>query len=98
MRLHRLAVIAGRVAEQPTVVEFRRPHDLPRVEEALRIEPVLYFLEGTGQPRTEHRFVEFRAHQPVAVLAGMRALVLAHHRERLLGDLAHGMYIFLLPE
>ena len=37
----------------------------------------------------EHRLVELGAHQPVAVLARMRALVFADHRERLLGDRPH---------
>ena len=37
----------------------------------------------------EHRLVEFRAHQAVAVLAGMRALVFPDHREGFFGDGAH---------
>ncbi len=37
----------------------------------------------------EHRFVKLRAHQPVAVLAGMRALVFADHRKGLFGDRPH---------
>ena len=42
--------------------------------------------------------VEFRAHDAVAVLAGMRALVVAHHRERLLGDGAHRLDVLLQPQ
>ena len=98
MRLDRLAVIAGRVAEQVAVVELRRPHHLAGIVQAFRIEAVLHLLEGARQPRAEHRLVEFRAHQPVAMLAGMRALVFAHHGEGLFGDLAHGMHVFLLPQ
>ena len=37
----------------------------------------------------EHRLVKLRAHQPVAVLARMRALVFADHREGLFGDRPH---------
>src|SRR6185437_15412484 len=98
MGLDRLAVIAGPVAEQAAVVEFWRAHDFAGVEETLRVELILYFLESAGEPRAEHRLVELRAHQPVAVLAGMRALVFAHHRERLLGDRAHGMRVFFLAK
>jgi hypothetical protein len=39
--------------------------------------------------RAEHGFVELRAHDSVAVLSGVGALVLAHHLEGLLGDCAH---------
>ena len=39
--------------------------------------------------RAEHRLVEFRAHEAIAVLAGMRALVFPHHREGFFGDGAH---------
>ncbi len=82
-RGHRLAVIAGAVAEQAAVVELGRAHDLAGIEQAVRIEAVLHLLEGAHEPRAEHRRVELRAHDAVAVLAGMRALVVAHHRERL---------------
>src|SRR5215472_3803533 len=98
MGLERLAVIAGCVAEKTAVIEFWRPHDLARIVKAFWIEPVLYFFECSREPRPEHRLVEFRAHQAVAVFAGMRALVFTHHRERLLGDLTHGMHVFLLPQ
>ena len=45
--------------------------------------------EIVDDARAEHRLVEFRAHDAVAVLAGMRALVFADHREGFLGDGAH---------
>ncbi len=93
-----LAAITGRVAEQAAVVEFRRPHHLAGIVQAVRIEAVLHLLERARQARTEHRLVEFRAHQSVAMLAGMRAFVFAHHGESLLGDLAHGMHVFFLPQ
>ena len=46
----------------------------------------------------EHRLVELRAHQAVAVLARVGALVLAHHRERLLRDRAHLAHVPLVLE
>ncbi len=98
MGLDRLAVIAGRVAEQRAVVELGRAHDLAGIEQRLRIEAVLHLFEGAREARAEHRLVEFRAHQPVAVLAGMRALVFAHHGEGLFGDRAHGMHVFVLAQ
>ena len=39
--------------------------------------------------------MEFRTHDAVAVLAGVRALVLAHQGERLLGDRAHRLDVLL---
>jgi len=91
------AVIAGRVAQQAAVVEFRRAHHLAGIVQALRIEAVLDLLERTREARAEHRLVELGAHQPVAMLAGMRAFVVAHHGERLFGDRAHGMHVLLQP-
>ena len=54
-RRHRLAVIAGAVAEIGAVVEVRRPHDLAGIEQAAGIEAVLDLLEGMHQPLAEHR-------------------------------------------
>ncbi len=48
--------------------------------------------------RAEHLVVEFRAHDAVAVLAGMRALVGAHQVERLLGDRPHRLDVLLKPQ
>ena len=59
------------------------------------IEALLHLPEIGGDARAEHRLVEFRAHQPVAMLAGMRALVLAHHLEGLFGDGAHRLDVLL---
>ena len=42
--------------------------------------------------------MEFRAHDAVAVLAGMRAFVFAHHREGVLGDGAHGAHVLVEPQ
>ena len=42
-----------------------------------------------GEARAEERRDPLRAHQPVAVLAGVGALVAAHQLGRLLGDRAH---------
>ena len=98
MRLDLFAVITGLVTEQTAVIELRRPHHLAGIVQALRIEAVLDVLEGTRQPRAEHRLVEFRTHQTVAVFAGMRALVFAHHRESFFGDRAHGVDILVQPQ
>ena len=64
----------------------------------LRIEAVLDLLEGVHQFGAEHHFVEFRAHDAVAMLAGMRALVFAHHGEGFLGDGAHGAHVLVEPQ
>ena len=81
--------VVGLEAEQAAVVHLRGPDDLAGVEQALRVEGVLDLLEGADHAPAEHRLVELGAHQPVAVLARMRALVFADHRERLLGDRPH---------
>ena len=90
--------IFGRIAEQAALVEFGRPHDLAGIHHPLRIETVLHLLEGLDQLGPEHLLMEFAAHQPVAMLAGMRALVLAHHLEGFLGDGAHRLDVFLQPQ
>src|SRR5262249_59824668 len=69
-----------------------------RIVEAVTIEPVLPPFESARKPRAKHRLVELRAHQPIAMLARVRTFVFAHHRERLFGDLAHGMHVFLLAQ
>ena len=88
--------IAGRVAEQRAVVHARRADDLAGIEHAVRVERLLDLLESAHQPVAEHRLVELGAHQAVAVLAGMGALVGAHHGERFLGDRAHRLDVLLL--
>src|SRR5438552_5644830 len=71
-----LAAISGAVTEIAAIVEFGRADDLARIEQVLRIEAVLHLLEGVHQLAAEHLLVKFRADDAVAVLAGMRALVL----------------------
>ncbi len=73
-------------------------HDLAGVEAGPGIKRRLDLLEGAQDLRAEHRPVKFRPHDAVAMLAGMRPLVLAHHPERRLGDLAHGAHILLQLE
>ena len=73
-------------------------HDLAGIEQAVRIEARLHFFERAHELRAEHEFVKFRAHDAVAVLAGMRALVGAHHRERVLGDRAHRLHVLVEPQ
>jgi hypothetical protein len=77
------------VAEQGAVIHPRWADDSPRIEEARGVEAVLHRLEGGNDPVAEHHPVELGADDAVAMLAGMAALVLAHHREGLLGDRAH---------
>ena len=88
--------IAGRKAKQRTIVHFGRIDDLAGIEQIVRIEAPLDLAEIGDDALPEHRLVKFRAHDAVAVFAGMRALVFPHHRERLLGDFAHGMDILFL--
>ena len=62
---------------------------LPGLRMPCGIEQVLDRLEGLGEPRPELPAHPFRAHQPVAMLARVGALVFAHQRRGLLGDRAH---------
>ena len=77
------------------VVETRRAHDFAGIVEPFRVEAVLHLLERAHQPRAEHALVKFGAHDAVAVLARMRALVGAHQREGLLGDRAHRLDVLV---
>ena len=81
--------IVRRIAKQRTVVHFGRIDDLAGIEQIVRIEALLDLAEIGNDARAEHRLVKFGAHQPVAMLAGMRALVFAHHLEGFFGDGAH---------
>src|SRR5262249_49316427 len=95
MRADVLAAIVRPIAEDAAIVEFRRAHDLAGIVEALGIEPLLDLFEGAHQPLAEHLLVEFRAHDAVAVLAGMGALVGPHQLEGLFGDGAHRLDVVL---
>ncbi len=55
---------------------------------------VLDLPEIGNDARAEHRFVEFRTHDAVAMLPGMRALVFAHHRKGFFGDGPHRLDVF----
>ena len=70
-------------------------HDLAGIERVAGIEALFHFLEGMNDPLAEHLRVKFRAHDSVAVFAGMRAFIFAHHREGLFGDGAHGLDVVL---
>ena len=95
---HVLGGVAGRIAEQRAVVEARRAHDAAGIERAAGVEGVLHLLEGRDQPPAIHRLVELAAHQTVAVLAGVRALVFAHQGEGFLSDRAHRAHVALEPQ
>ena len=95
VRADLLRPVVRPVAEEGPIVEFRRAHDLPRIVKTPGVEALLELFEGAHETRPEHFFVEFRTHDAVAVLAGVRALVGAHQRERLLGDGAHRLGVFL---
>ena len=97
-RIDLVGVVIRRVTEQRAVVEFRRIDDLARIEAVVRIEARLDLLERAHQLRPEHLVVEFRAHDAVAVLARMRALVGLHHVEGFLGDRAHRLDVVLEPQ
>ncbi len=64
----------------------------------MRVEAVLDRLKGAHEARAEHRLVELGAQIAVAVLARMRALVLAHEGEGLLRDGAHRAHVLLQLE
>src|SRR5205823_7420700 len=66
-----------------------RIDDLARIHKAARIEPRLDFAKRRGESRPEEWRDPFGTHETVAVLAGIRALVLLHHGARFLGDSAH---------
>ena len=91
-------MIVRPVPEEVAVVEFRRMHDLAGIEAVVGIEAALDLLERAHELRPEHLLVEFRAHDAVAVLARMRALVGAHHVEGFLGDRAHRLDVVLEPQ
>src|SRR6478735_4653512 len=97
-RIDRPDMVVRRVTEQRAVVEIRRMHDLAGIEAVVRIEARLDLLERAHQRRPEHLVVEFRAHDAVAVLARMRALVGLHHVEGFLGDRAHRLDVVLEPQ
>ena len=61
----------------------------------VRVEALLDLFEIGNDARTEHRLVKFRAHDAVAMLAGMRAFVFAHHLKRFFGDGAHHLDVLL---
>ena len=87
--------IVRRIAKQRAIVHLGRIDDLAGIEHIARIEALLDLAEIGDDARAEHRLVEFGAHQAVAMLAGMRALVFAHHREGLFGDGAHRLDVLL---
>ena len=87
--------IVGLEAEQRAIVHPGRIDDLAGIEHAIGIEALLHLPEVGDEALAEHRFVEFGAHQAIAVLAGMRALVFAHQREGFLGDGAHRLDVLL---
>ena len=62
----------------------RRVHDLPGVEQALRVERLFHLTECPVEHRSEHLLHERAAHQPVAVLPRQRTTELHHE----VGDLA----------
>ncbi len=95
MRPERDLPVVGVIAHQVAVIEFRRFHDLAGIEEPFRIEPRFHLAEGAVEPLAEHRLMELRAHDAVAVLAGVRPLVIAHHGERLFGDGAHRLAVLV---
>src|SRR6185436_8926100 len=78
--------IARLEAEQAPIVHLRRRDDLAGIHQAFRIERALALLERARQPRPVHALDPLRADEAVAVLAGVRALVLLDERASLFGD------------
>ena len=67
---------------QLAIVHPQRGHDLVRVQSVDGIECLLDLTKSRGNARAQERRNELRARDAVAVLTGMRALVLAHERVR----------------
>jgi hypothetical protein len=86
---HGLRRVTRRVAEERALVLARRIHDLAGIHQPLRIEPRLDLGQARGQARTEEGLDPLGAHQAVAMLAGVGALVPAHEVGGLLGDRTH---------
>ena len=82
--------IAGLVTKQRAVVHARRPDDPVRIQHSGWVERVLHRFERADDSRSKHLVVELAAHQPVAVLAAVGALVFAHEVETFLRHRAHG--------
>src|SRR5262249_25973758 len=97
-RRNPVSVVTGRITQIAAIIELGRAYDLAWIEQPGRIEAVLHLLEGLDQPNAEHRRVELRAHDAVAVLTRMRALVLAHERKGGLRNSAHRLNILLEPQ
>ena len=94
----RVDAIFRPIAKQRPVVHFGRIDDLAGIEDVVRVEALLDLPEVGNDARAEHRFMEFGADQAVAMLAGVRPLVFAHHRKRFLGDGAHRLDVLLQLE
>ena len=62
----------------------------------MRIERVFDVFERAHDALAEHFSVKLRAHDPVTVLAGVRAAVLADQLERFLGDRAQLSDVFVV--
>src|SRR5271166_1817568 len=77
-RVKSCSPVAGRETEKRTVVKFWRAYDLAGIEQSFRIEGVLDLLERAQDACAEHRLDPFRAHQAVAMFAGIGALEFAH--------------------
>ena len=65
------------------------------IERVAGIEALFDLPEVGDDARAEHALVKLRADDAVAMLAGMRAFILAHHREGFLGDGAHRFDVLL---
>src|SRR6185295_11824744 len=87
--LQRNGPVARLVAEQRAIVLLRGPDDLAGVQQRPRVENRLDLLERARQLGTEERLDPFGAHQAVAVLARISALVLLDELGGFLGDGAH---------
>ena len=81
--------IARLEAEQRAIILLRRAHDFTGVEQAFRIKNFLNVFKGLRELWAEERRDPFAAHQPVAMLAGIRAFVLFDHLGGFFGDGAH---------
>src|ERR1700734_144537 len=85
--------VAGAVAKQGTVIHPRRTGDPIWVHQPDWIEGVLNRLERADDSGAEHLFMEFAAHQTVAMLAAMGTFVLPDQGECFLGNGSHCRHV-----
>ena len=76
----------------------RRIDKFAGIHQILRVEQPLGLPKRFEQLFPERTWDEFSANKPIAVFAGKYAFVLAHHIERMIGDVHHLLAVFRLVQ